>query len=248
MSAARVGDATIVYEERGDGFPILLLAPGGMGSTIAFWERAAIDPLRHELGPYRLVAMDQRNAGGSEGPLERADPWGSFTRDQLGLMSLLGHERFAVFGCCVGCSYALRLARDAPERVVAGVLQQPIGLTATNAGRYHDAWREWGDRLLERRPELAAEEVEAFGRAMWGGEFVGSVSRDDVRRLAQPLLVLPGVDEFHPTEVGREVAALAPRGDVLEPWKDSPELVARAIVRVREWLADALIGEASPQS
>ena len=36
---------TIHYETRGKGFPLLLLAPGGMNSTIDFWERATINPL-----------------------------------------------------------------------------------------------------------------------------------------------------------------------------------------------------------
>ncbi len=31
--------ATIYYEEHGSGFPLLLLAPGGLNSAIPFWER-----------------------------------------------------------------------------------------------------------------------------------------------------------------------------------------------------------------
>ena len=39
------GVASIYYEDRGSGFPLLLLAPGGLDSTIAAWTRVAINPL-----------------------------------------------------------------------------------------------------------------------------------------------------------------------------------------------------------
>jgi hypothetical protein len=50
------------------------------------------------------------------------------------------------------------------------------------------------------------------------------------------MLILPGVDQFHPTEIGREVASLAPRAEVMEPWKDTPQLIAQAVERVRRFL------------
>ncbi|GIS69722.1 MAG: hypothetical protein CM1200mP9_05430 [Gammaproteobacteria bacterium] len=34
----------IHYEIEGDGFPILLFAPGGMLSAASFWEKAEWDP------------------------------------------------------------------------------------------------------------------------------------------------------------------------------------------------------------
>jgi hypothetical protein len=40
------------------------------------------------------------------------------------------------------------------------------------------------------------------------------------------MLVLPGVDEYHPAQTGREIAALAPAGELLEPWKDPEHLPA----------------------
>ena len=32
------GDVQLYYEEHGAGFPILLIAPGGMRSAVSFWE------------------------------------------------------------------------------------------------------------------------------------------------------------------------------------------------------------------
>ena len=37
--------ASLYYEERGAGFPLLLIAPGGMNSTVDFWGRMPINPV-----------------------------------------------------------------------------------------------------------------------------------------------------------------------------------------------------------
>ena len=67
-------------------------------------------------------------------------------------------------------------------------------------------------------------------------DFVVSVGKDVVAACPVPLLVLPGIDEYHPTAAGREIAALAPRAEMLEPWKDSPEHVADATEAIRCFL------------
>ena len=41
---------------------------------------------------------------------------------------------------------------------------------------------------------------------------------------------------YHPTAAGREIAALAPGAELLEPWKDSPEHLAEATDAVRSFL------------
>ena len=41
MLSFRHGDATIHYEEFGQGFPILTFAPAGLQSTIEVWSRPA---------------------------------------------------------------------------------------------------------------------------------------------------------------------------------------------------------------
>jgi pimeloyl-ACP methyl ester carboxylesterase len=232
------GEVAIYYEEHGAGFPLLLIAPGGMNSTIEWWRRAAFDPLEVYAGDFRLVAMDQRNAGRSSGPLAVEDPWGSFLSDQLGLMDHLGIERFHVLGCCIGCSYALGLIERAPGRVAAAVLEQPIGIVDDNRELFRSMWREWGQQLAARRADVDPATVEAFGTSMWRGEFVLSVTPEFVRSIETPLLVLPGIDQFHPGPIGRQIAALAADAELLEPWKDSPELVGAAVERVRRFLLD----------
>jgi hypothetical protein len=71
---------------------------------------------------------------------------------------------------------------------------------------------------------------------MWRGDFVVSVSREFVRSCPTPLLVLPGIDSYHPTATGREVAALAPAGEVFEPWKDTPDHADQAADAARSFL------------
>jgi pimeloyl-ACP methyl ester carboxylesterase len=55
------GPATIYYEEFGAGFPLLLLAPGSLNSSIEWWSRDStpMNPIADPSGSYRATAMDQ---------------------------------------------------------------------------------------------------------------------------------------------------------------------------------------------
>ena len=220
------GEAKIWYTEQGTGFPMLTLAPGGMRSSVPLWEMAAINPLTAYAGRYRMIAMDQRNAGRSAGPLEAGDPWGAYAADQLAVMDHAGIGRFLAFGCCIGGPFILKLLELAPDRVVAAVLEQPVGIIASNRELFDNLWKPWGEQLLSTRGDLARDQVEAFAAAMWAADFAVSVRREQVRSFRTPMLVLPGVDEHHPAQTGREIAALAPAARLLEPWKDPGHLPA----------------------
>ena len=63
---------------------------------IEYWAAAAINPWASYTEDFRLVAMDQRNAGQSRGPLDVGDPWGAYAADQLGLLDHLEIDRFLV--------------------------------------------------------------------------------------------------------------------------------------------------------
>ena len=230
------GDVSIYYEVHGSGFPLLLLPPGGMNACLAWWQRGAFNPIeifRHE---YMVVAIDERNAGQSSGPLDMNDPWGMFASDQLGLMNHLGIERFHVMGCCIGCSHVLHLLSKAPERCVTGILEQPVGVDENNKSVLPNMWQEWADQLISKRKDVDMATAEAFGRRMWEGDFTLSVSRDFVKGCQTPLLVMPGIDLHHPTAIGREVARLAPRAELVEPWKEPATLVPGAVERIRHFL------------
>ncbi len=65
-------DIVIHYIERGEGFPILLFAPGGMRSAAGYWKNSPWNPVTELSDRYRVIAMDQRNAGKSARPSETA--------------------------------------------------------------------------------------------------------------------------------------------------------------------------------
>ena len=71
----RPDGARIYYEVRGDAgaYPLFLFAPGAINSQVSFWGISAINPFDY-LDEYRIIAMDQRNAEKSPGPLE-APTW-----------------------------------------------------------------------------------------------------------------------------------------------------------------------------
>jgi pimeloyl-ACP methyl ester carboxylesterase len=231
------GDVSIYYEDHGSGFPLLLIAPGGLNSTIDFWGRMPINPVELFPGEYRVIAMDQRNAGRSSGPLPVTDPWREYVEDQLGLMDHLGIDRFLVIGCCIGCSYILKMIELQPERVIAGIMMQPIGLDDTNPGVFKPRiYEQWGQDLAAKRDDITPESIQTFGNAMWSGDFVFSVPREFVSTVTTPLLVLPGYDQAHPTGVGLEVAQLLPNAELYENWKEPAEVVPGTIERMRQFL------------
>jgi pimeloyl-ACP methyl ester carboxylesterase len=93
------GPVRIHYEEAGSGFPLLLIAGGGLNSTIAGLHRGdPFNPIDEFKGEYRCIASDLRNAydGQSSGPLEIDRPWDAYTDDQIGLMDHLGIDKLIV--------------------------------------------------------------------------------------------------------------------------------------------------------
>src|SRR5262245_22906512 len=93
---------TIHYEQQGAGFPLLLLAPGGMRSIIERWGSTPFDPRAELCAQFRVISMDQRNAGRSSAPVRGSDGWQSYARDQLMLLDQLGIERCHLLGGCIG--------------------------------------------------------------------------------------------------------------------------------------------------
>jgi pimeloyl-ACP methyl ester carboxylesterase len=229
------GPIAIHYEVHGAGHPVLLFAPGGMRSSAQFWDLAPFDPVHELAGRFRVIAMDQRNAGRSRAPVAASDGWGTYTDDHVALLDHLGVERCHLLGGCIGGSFALRLIAAAPVRVTAAVLQQPIGLSGENRVAFHQLFDSWAKELVPSRPDLTPQALAGFRANLYGGDFVFSVSRDDVRKCAAPLLVLRGNDVYHPAETSEEIARLAPRAELVAGWKVGDDL-ARAIVRVKEFL------------
>src|SRR5438309_10347816 len=103
MSFYEKGAVRIHFEEAGSGFPLLLIAGGGLNSTISGLARGPFNPIEEFKGEYRSIASDLRNAndGQSSGPLEIDRPWDSYTDDHIGLMDHLRIDKFMVMGFCI---------------------------------------------------------------------------------------------------------------------------------------------------
>jgi pimeloyl-ACP methyl ester carboxylesterase len=238
MPNFRHDGATIHYEEFGHGFPILTFAPAGLQSTIEVWSRPAapINPLTELAASYRVIAMDQRNAGGqSRAPITAQDGWPTYTGDHLALLDYLGIDRCHLYGQCIGGSFILSLLKAQPERVASAVLAQPIGrvgaLPAGRSARF-EAWAE----SLKDHPEATPPVLDAFYQNLYGPGFVYCVDRAFVSTCATPCLVLAGNDEAHPLPISEELAKLLPSCELILDWKTGAALTS-ARARVREFLA-----------
>lgn len=230
------GDVSIYYEVQGSGFPILLIAPGGMRSSIDAWSRIApFNAIEEFTSEFRVIAMDQRNSGRSFAPIGD-DDWSSYTDDQAALLDHLGVERCHVMGGCIGCSYALGLMDRLGGRITSAVLQNPIGLANGNRHVFFGMVQDWASELRGARPDVDEEKLGRLAGRMFGGDFVFSVSRDFVKSCPTPLLVLPGNDDFHPTATAREIAELGRKVEYVELGWREPRNLPLTVERVRAFL------------
>ncbi len=128
MANFQYQEVNLHYEVYGSGFPVLLFAPGGMRSAIDFWQHGPWNPIEALQRHFRVIAMDQRNAGTSRAPITAKDNWESYSTDHLRLLDHLRVDRCHLVGGCIGGAFSFSLMRHAPERVAAAVIQQSIGL------------------------------------------------------------------------------------------------------------------------
>ena len=237
------GNVRIRYEETGAGFPLLLIAGGGLNnSTIAEIRRNnpfnTIDTFKDE---FRCIYADLRNsAGQSTGPLEIDRPWDSYTDDHIGLMDHLGIDKFAVLGFCIAGPFIWNLMKRAPNRVVAAVPAQPVGFRPELPnGLYESQAANWGKALVTRRSEITPDMTDRFLNKMFrdNPDFLFTVTRDFVKSCQTPVLVLPDDTAGHSYTVAIESAMLAPKGQLsMYPWKDTPAKIPLAVRHVRSFL------------
>jgi pimeloyl-ACP methyl ester carboxylesterase len=235
------GPVRIHYQSVGSGVPLLLIAGGGLNSTIAGLANPfnSVDEFK---GEYRCIAADLRNAnpGQSSGPVDADRPWDSHADDQLALMDHLGINKFMVMGFCIGGPFIWNLLKRAPNRVAAAVLAQPVGFRPEMPNVLYDGSKTgWVPDFLKRRPEVTADTVERYLTKMFrtDADFVFTVSRDFVRSCQTPVLVLPDDVPAHPLAVAMECAMSAPKAEVsMYPWKQPPERIPLAVRQIRSFL------------
>lgn len=226
MPFLTVPGGQIHYEVTGEGYPVLLFAPGFLSARIERWRTNParpgvaqdwVDPIPVLSPHFKVVALDVRNAGASRVAIGPADDWTAYTADHLALLAHLGITRCHVMGACIGVSFAYALAEAQPGLVSALVLQNPIGL-AGNRDVVQGEYDQWAAQVATW-PGVDAALLPALGQRMFGGEFLFSVSRDFVASCDLPTLLMPGDDRMHPTEISADIAKLSPRVEVLSSWK-----------------------------
>jgi pimeloyl-ACP methyl ester carboxylesterase len=235
MSVFENGAVSIHYDREGDGYPVLLIAPGGMRSASELWFNMPWNPRTALTDRYTTIGMDQRNAGRSSAPVSGRDGWATYAADQLGLLDHLGIERCHVVGMCIGGPYIIGLLTSAPERFTAAVLLQPVGIDE-NRQAFHEMFDQWADGLRDRHPEASDEDWTGFRSNMWDGEFVLTATPEQVAACSTPMLVAMGNDLYHPQSTSRRIAELAPGATLVEQWKDGEALVA-IDATIRDFLA-----------
>src|SRR5215469_11903993 len=244
MSFYEKGPVRIHFEEKGSGFPLLMIAGGGLNSTISnlsapYSPFNAMDEFKDE---YRCIGADLRNANGgqSTGPLEINRSWDSHTDDHLGLMDHLRIDKFIVLGFCIGGPMIWNLLKRAPDRIVAAVLAQPSGSRPEMRDLFYDNnMKGWGPELVKRRPDITMEQVEKFLTRMYRtiSFYVTTTTEIYTLSLHAALLILPDDIPAHPYAVAIEAAMLAPNAEVsMFPWKEPKERIPLAVRQIRSFL------------
>jgi len=103
----------------GEGPPLLLL--GGWPQNWYIWRDMMLPLAKH----FTLVVPDPRGLGISDKPEDGYDT-GTLGRDLFGLMTTLGHERFAMVGHDCGMWVGYAMAADQPERIARIALGEAI--------------------------------------------------------------------------------------------------------------------------
>ncbi len=130
MPFAEIQGIKTRYELRGEGAPLLLLAPVGGDDPISrrwadrVWR--GFRPLEALVPHFRVIVYDRRESGASGGCIEPLT-WALCARHVRGLLDHLGIEQAYFLGGCVGCSVALAVAAQYPERCRALFLHWPVG-------------------------------------------------------------------------------------------------------------------------
>ena len=241
MPAMKKGGVEIYYEEFGRGAPVLCFAPGSLRSQIASWHASPRDPSKPSpsmdptvdlAGDFRIIAMDQRNAGRSRAPVRETDGWDAYAQDQIALMDHLGIARFHVLGACIGGSFSLKLCEMVPDRIMSAVLLQPIGRVPENiAYTKRETAENWGLGMCKTNPTIDLADIIAMGERMFTPEFVHCVTREFVGQCKTRMLLMPGNDMAHPASTSDEILRLAPRIEYLKFWRNEGRKYSALVAR-----------------
>jgi len=184
------------YETEGAGPPVLFLH--GYTSTIALWQYQvpAFSP------DYRLIRMDLRGHGESEGTAMYGYSFAALAGDALAVLDREGIERAVIAGHSMGGIVAQELLARHPDRVSAAVLSSTT--CKAPAREYFEPLVEWAVRLGDIPAGVRAADPlmrscrpvsEATARGC--GEMLMNMENiaDSLKGSATPCLVIRGNEE-----------------------------------------------------
>jgi len=241
----------------GEEDPIVLLHGGGP-------DHLMFVPLAHQLADLHPVILpDVRGYGRSvcTDPLQHT--WARYTDDVIALLDLLGQPRAIVGGAGLGATIALRTAVAHPERVHAAILisvedietdeRKPAEIAFMDAfaqrARNDGLEAAWAPILPGLAPIIGALVRDAIPRsdpasiaaAAAIGHDRSFRSAEELAVVTSPTLVIPGMDERHPTALAKYLARFLPNGHLASvafssALQTADDLAAVCAPAIREFL------------
>jgi pimeloyl-ACP methyl ester carboxylesterase len=201
------GSVRIYYEEYGSGFPLLLIAGGGLGGSTIRGLTNPFDAVGEFKGEYRCVGSDLRTANGkSSGPLEV----GRHGTSSPTITSVSWTTSASTSSWCwASASAALDLEHPqaGTHRVVAAVLAQPSGCRAEAPTLIYDTnMQGWGPDSSSATGRRHDGEVDQFLTKMYktNADFVFHRDARFRANCQTPVLILPDDIPAHPYAVAME--------------------------------------------
>ncbi|MEX0800179.1 MAG: alpha/beta hydrolase [Dehalococcoidia bacterium] len=200
MPHAEINGAHIYYEERGEGFP-LVLSHGGWTDTTQWTPN--VGPLSQR---WRVVTWDRRGCGRSSDP-GVGHTWRLWRDDLRGLLDHLGIESAYVGGNSYGALLSLELALEWPQLVRSLILESgtPDGIAGAAPevvpfpSRAGDLHRITAPALIiqgEYDPFWPPPVAERMQRGIAGSRLVISPGAAHVPHLDDPLLFNRSIEDF----------------------------------------------------
>lgn len=183
---------------------------------------------------WTVVLPDIRGYGGSVCRDASRHTWGQYASDVIALLDHLQLPTAVVGGAGLGGTIALRVAARYPDRVRAAIIAslEAIENDAERAAeiRLMEAFAEqvrsagieaaWAPFLKELPPVIGAMVRNAIPRS--DAESIAAAAAiahdrsfrtvQDLAAVTAPTLIIPGVDDRHPTALARDAVAILPLG------------------------------------
>ena len=240
MPTARINEINLVYEELGEGAPVVVI-PGGRAG-----KEGARSLAQHLASHYRAIIYDRRNCGASDvvigGDLSEQELWAEELHE---LLTHLNATPAYIAGGSAGCRVGLLLAIRHPK-TVKGLLLWYVTGGATAAKQlgynYYEQYIElaeqrgmqgviesefFAERITENpsnRDRLLAMNPQEFIQVMrrWRGFFtadkpvIGSTELA-LKTISVPMVIVPGNDDVHPRAVGENLHRILPHSELHPP-------------------------------